>query len=76
MNGIVGNAVPQIGLDVYVPPNTVWRMESADNLSGPWQLMAVVSGTLSGVSSVIDTGQNGRLPPSAVPARYYRLVPN
>jgi hypothetical protein len=73
-----GGAVPfrQIALNVSVPPNTVWRVESADSLSGPWQLMEVVSGTLSGVLSVIDTGQNGRLAPSAVPARFYRLVPN
>jgi hypothetical protein len=36
----------------------------------------VVSNTLGGILSVIDTGQNGRLAPSAVAARFYRLVPN
>jgi hypothetical protein len=67
---------PQINLQVSVPPNTVWRIESAESLTGPWQLVDVVSNTVSGLLSVIDTGQNGRLPPSAVSSRYYRIVPN
>ena len=68
--------VPQITLNISVPLNTVWRVESADRLSGPWQLVDVVSNTLNGFVSVIDTGQNGRLAPSGVPTRFYRLVPN
>jgi hypothetical protein len=65
-----------ISVNISAPPNTVWRVESADRLSGPWQLMDVVSGTASGALSVVDTGQNGRLPTWEVPARFYRLVPN
>jgi hypothetical protein len=68
--------IPQISLNVSVPPNTIWRVESADSLSGPWQLVDVVTNSLSGILSVIDTGQNGRLPPNAVPSRFYRLIPN
>jgi hypothetical protein len=75
-NGGVTTLVPQISLNISVPPNTIWRVESAENLSGPWQLVDVVSNTLSGVLTVIDTGQNGRLPPFSVPARFYRIVPN
>ena len=73
-----GGPVPftQISVNASVPPNTVWRVESADNLSGPWQFMDVVSGSSSGESSVIDSGQNGRLAPWQVPARFYRLVPD
>jgi hypothetical protein len=73
-----GNALttPQISLNISVPPNTVWRVQSAESLAGPWQLVEVVSNTLSGVLTVVDTGQNGRLPPFSVPARFYRLVPN
>jgi hypothetical protein len=75
-NGGVTTLVPQISLNISVPPNTIWRVESAENLSGPWQLVDVVSNTLSGVLTVIDTGQNGRLPPFSVPARFYRIVPD
>jgi hypothetical protein len=73
-----GGPIPfvQISLNASVPPNTVWRVESADTLSGPWQLVDVVSNTLGGVLSVIDTGQNGRLAPWVVGARFYRLTPN
>ena len=71
-----GNLVPQISVNVSVPPNTVWRVESADNVSGPWQLVEVVSNTLSGVLSDCGHGTKRALAASAVPARYYRLVPN
>jgi hypothetical protein len=71
-----GLLTPQINLDISVPPNTVWRVESADSLSGPWQLMDVVTNTSAGPLSVVDTGQNGRLPPSAIPTRFYRILPN
>jgi hypothetical protein len=76
VNGAGTSLVPQISLNISAPLNTVWRVESADNLAGPWQLVQVVSNTIGGVLSVIDTGQNGRLVPSAVAARFYRLVPN
>jgi hypothetical protein len=75
-----GGAVPaltsQISLNLSVPPNTVWRVESADSLTGPWQLVGIITNTSTGPLSLIDTGQNNRLPPSAVPMRFYRLVPN
>jgi hypothetical protein len=75
-NGGGSLLTPQINLSVSVPPNTVWRIESAESLAGPWQLMEVITNTLAAPLSIVDTGQNGRLPPSAVPARFYRLVPN
>ncbi len=75
-NGGAQSLVPQISLSISAPPNTVWRVESADTLAGPWQLVDVVSNTGSGMLPLIDTGQNGRLPPSQVSNRFYRLVPN
>lgn len=75
VNGGPANLFPQIGLNISAPPNTVWRVESADTLTGPWQLVEVVSNTVGGVLSVIDTGQNGRLAPWATGVRFYRLVP-
>ncbi|HWD91195.1 MAG TPA: hypothetical protein VG938_02485 [Verrucomicrobiae bacterium] len=75
-NGDGPSLTPQVSLTVSVPPNTVWRVESADSLSGPWELVEVVTNTSGGPLSVVDTGQNGRLPPSAVPTRFYRIVPN
>ena len=68
--------VPQFSLNISAPPNTVWRVESADSLEGPWQLVDVVSNPVNGISTVIDTGQNGRQPPSGASTRFYRLVPN
>lgn len=65
----------QINLNISGPPNSVWRIESADTVSGPWQFMDVVTNT-SNPLPLIDNGQNNRPPPSAVPARFYRLVPN
>lgn len=75
VNGGAAGLIPQISLNISAPPNTIWRVESADNLAGPWQLVEVVTGPLSGVLSVIDSGQNGRLAPSAAAQRFYRLVP-
>jgi hypothetical protein len=76
INGGGTSPAPQINLNISVPLNTVWRVESAESLAGPWQLMEVITNTSTGPISIVDTGQNGRLPPSAVPARFYRLVPN
>ncbi|HEY2083769.1 MAG TPA: hypothetical protein VGI88_13380 [Verrucomicrobiae bacterium] len=75
-NGGGSLLTPQINLSVSVPPNTVWRIESAESLAGPWQLVDVITNSSLAPLSIVDTGQNGRLPPSAVPARFYRLVPN
>jgi hypothetical protein len=74
-NGGPPNLFPQISLNISAPPNTVWRLESADTLTGPWQLVESVSNTVGGVFSVIDTGQNGRSATSAATQRFYRLVP-
>jgi hypothetical protein len=76
VNGGITSLAPQISLNISVPANSIWRIESADSLTGPWQLVDVVSNTISGVLTVVDTGQNGRLPPSATLKRFYRLVPN
>lgn len=75
-NANPGAILPPINLDVSVPPNTVWRVESADALTGPWQLVEIITNTTPGVLPLVDIGQNGRLPPSAVKARFYRLTPN
>jgi hypothetical protein len=77
--GLINNgptAGAQINLNLSVPPNTIWRIESADALPGPWQLVDVITNTSTAPLSIIDTGQNGRLPPSSVSTRFYRLVPN
>lgn len=76
--GLNGNASgpPQINLSLSGPSNSVWRVESADSLNGPWQLMDIITNTSPNAFPLIDTGQNGRLPPSAVPMRFYRLVPD
>jgi hypothetical protein len=68
--------IPQITLNISVPQNTIWRVESADSLSGPWQLVEVVTNISGLLPPLVDTGQNDRLPPSAVPTRFYRIVPN
>jgi hypothetical protein len=67
---------PQMGLTVTVPVGTIWRVESADALSAPWQLMDVITNSSAGSVSIQDYGQNGRLPSSAVPSRFYRMIPN
>lgn len=71
---ITGDA--QIGLNITIPPNTVWRVESADALPGPWQLVDIVSNTGSETIYLPDLGQNGRVPPEGTAARFYRLRPN
>ena len=75
-NGGGTSLSPQISLSVSAPPNTIWRVESADALSGPWQLVDIVTNTPAGIPPLVDTGQNGRLPPSQVSQRFYRIVPN
>ncbi|HET7625686.1 MAG TPA: FG-GAP repeat protein [Verrucomicrobiae bacterium] len=69
------NGISPILLNIFGPTNTVWRVESAENLSGPWQFMDTTT-NLDGVVSIPDFGQNGRAAPSEVPARFYRLVPD
>ena len=76
LGNLIGTPLSPLTLNISVPSNTVWRVESEDSLAGAWQLVDVVSNTLSGVLSLVDTGQNGRLPPTAVSKRFYRLIPN
>ncbi len=66
----------QIGLNINAPPSSIWRVESADRLSGPWQLVDVVTNSSAGSITLPDNGQNGRVPPSSSASRFYRLVPN
>src|SRR6185312_3828340 len=77
--GLINNGLTtdsQINLNVSVPANSIWRVESSDAVTGPWQLVQIITNTSTAPLSILDTGQNGRLPPSAVPTRFYRLVPN
>lgn len=64
-------------LSISVPFNSVWRVECADVLSADaWQLVDVITNTSTTNLMLRDTGQNGRVPPGATPARFYRLIPN
>ncbi|HEU5125357.1 MAG TPA: hypothetical protein VFW05_15000 [Verrucomicrobiae bacterium] len=69
-------ASPQIGLNITVPPNTIWRVESTDEIGGPWQLMQIITNTTAESMTLSDIGQNGRAIPSPTGARFYRLKPN
>jgi hypothetical protein len=69
-------APPQMNLTVTVPSGTIWRVESADALTLPWQLMDIVTNNSAGPISIQDYGQNGRLPSSSVSSRFYRMIPN
>jgi len=71
----VGNPT-QIGLNITIPPNTIWRVESADNIGGPWQLVDIVSNTQASPVYLPDIGQNGRAPTANTAMRFYRLRPN
>jgi hypothetical protein len=66
----------QISLRVSIPPQSIWRIESADSLSGPWQFMDTITNVSPIPVQLWDVGQNGRLPPSSTPMRFYRLVPH
>lgn len=58
----------QINLNLTVPPGSVWRLESANNLNlTAWSLVALVTNNTSSAIWVHDTSQNS--------TRYYRLVP-
>ena len=64
------------GLSVETPTGSIWQLQSSDSLSGAhWQPMQTFTNNAGGVQSFIDTGQNGRLAPTAVHSRFYRLVP-
>jgi hypothetical protein len=69
-------SIPLINLSISIPPQSIWRVESADSLSGPWQFMDAITNVSPVPIQLRDVGQNGRLPPSSTSARFYRLVPD
>jgi hypothetical protein len=72
VSGAVGNATQLV---LETPTNTIWKIESCDGFTeGPWRLVQMITNG-AGRLNLLDSGQNGRLPPSAVNTRFYRLVP-
>ena len=70
-------ATSQVNLNITVPPNGVWRIESCDNLAAPdWKLMEVVTNNSGGTMLLQDSGQNSRLLPAQTSSRFYRLSPD
>ncbi len=67
-----------VTLVVQMPGNSIWAVQSTESLANPqnWQLVQSFTNTTPTTVTVNDTGQNGRLPPKSVTARYYRVVPN
>ncbi len=67
-------AAPVLTADT--PPGTIWQLQSTDNLvPAHWQPVQTLTNTLGFPLTIIDTGQNGRLLPTATKTRFYRLVP-
>jgi hypothetical protein len=65
-----------VKLGIDVPLGTIWQLQSADVFSSSnWQIMSLITNTSPGIQTILDTGQNGRPPPSAAPSRTYRLQP-
>ncbi|MBI4658996.1 MAG: hypothetical protein HY735_09140 [Verrucomicrobia bacterium] len=63
-------------MEITVPTNSIWRVESTDTLSAPyWQLVDVLTNHAASTSLIRDFGQNGRLGVGQTPTRFYRLVP-
>jgi hypothetical protein len=57
-------------------PGTVWQLQSRDTISSSgWDLLQTFTNSTGGTQTFIDQGQNGRVAPGKVPARFYRLVP-
>jgi len=62
-----------IALEVATPPGA-WRIESTDSLTPTnWQFMQNFTNQAGGLSSLLDSGQNGRPLPQDTASRYYRL---
>jgi hypothetical protein len=71
----LGLGILSVDLNISIPPNSLWRIESADSLTLPvWQLVDPVTTALPIPLSLRDIGQHGRLLPGQTPARFYRLV--
>ncbi len=66
-----------VTLTVQAPANSIWSVESKDGFSNAQSWQWVGSWTNGTATSFVmrDTGQNGRLPPQSVRARFYRVVP-
>lgn len=66
-----------VTLTIQSSSNSMWTVQSKDNLASPqlWQLVQSFTTGSATNFTIRDTGQNGRTPPQSVPARYYRLVP-
>ncbi len=66
-----------VTLGIQTPVNSIWMLQSADSpgRAANWQLVDTFT-NLTGTNVVIrDHGQNGRLAPASVKARFYRVVP-
>ncbi len=65
-----------VELELSVPPNSIWKLESSDSLSSPnWLLTETLSNRPSEPFTVRDIGQGLRTPPLLAPRRFYRLNP-
>jgi hypothetical protein len=70
--GVAGNST---FLSTETSAGTIWQLQSCDGWNAPWQAMLNFTNA-TGTNQVFqDTGQNSRLLPAKVNARYYRLVP-
>ena len=79
---VLPKATLQIGggtrptISVETPAGAVCQLQSSDaGGQGGWQLMQAFTNSSGGLKTFEDTGQNGRLPPRSVAARYYRIIP-
>lgn len=67
--------MPEFDLEIFIPANSVWRVESTDTLFPPkWELVDVVTNNSAGPLLFRDIGQNGRMVPSQTSTRFYGLV--
>jgi hypothetical protein len=66
----------KIDLGVSTPADSIWRIESCDNIAAPyWQFVETITNNSGASLFVSDTGQNGRPSPRSVSNRLYRMVP-
>lgn len=70
-------SLAEFPLEISVPSNSVWRIESTDTLvPSNWQLLDIVTNTSPDTLILKDIGQNGRLRPDQTATRFYRLIEN
>ena len=67
-----------VTIGIQAPGNAIWQLQSADSFGAGvnWQTVAVFTNTVPTNIAIRDIGQNGRLPPASVKARFYRVVPD